>query len=85
MTLNEAVKRYLAVAGSFGTLMPLSSFDLPPEELRAMISDWEEDYHLSRHYELVPASYRDTGERYTIDGVEYSSIIMRDTISEVLS
>jgi hypothetical protein len=84
MTLNEAVKRYLAVTGSFGQMMPLSSFELAPAELREMVSAWEEDYHLSRHYELVPASHHDTTEHYAIDGAEYSGIIMRDSIAEVL-
>jgi hypothetical protein len=84
MTLNEAVKRYLAVTGSFGKPMPLSAFELAPAELREMVSGWEEDYHLSRHYELVPASYHDTTEHYPIDGAEYSGIIMRESIVEVL-
>ena len=85
MTLNEAVTQYLAVAERFERLMPLSGFALAPAELTAMIAAWEEDYHLSRHYELVPASYRDSGaQRYSISGIEYSGIIIHASISEIL-
>ena len=85
MTLSEAVKQYLAVAGGFGQQMPLSGFALEPAALRAMISGWEEDYQLSRHYELIPASYRDLGSQsYVIDGIEYSGIIIHDSIQEIL-
>ena len=85
MTLGDAVKQYLATAGEFGQQIPLSAFALEPAVLRAMISAWEEDYQLSRHYELIPASYRDQGaQTYVIDGIEYSGIIFHASIQEVL-
>ena len=50
-----------------------------------MVSGWEEDYQLSRHYELIPASYRDLdSQSYVIDGIEYSGIIIHDSIQEIL-
>lgn len=85
MTLKEAVNTYLATAGGYGQRMPLSGFALAPEPLREMISAWEEDYQLSRHYELIPASYRDLETpTYVIEGLEYSGIIFHASIAEVL-
>jgi hypothetical protein len=85
MTIKHAVERYLAVAGQYGQLMPLSAFDLQPRELKEMIATWEDDYQLSRHYELVPASYRDSDtQRYSIEGVEYSGIIFHPSVAEIL-
>lgn len=85
MTIQEAVNKYLTVTNGFGELMPLSRFEVPPAELRGALSDWEEDYHLSRHYELVPASYRDGGaQAYVINGIEYTGIIFHNSIKEIL-
>ena len=85
MTLNDAVKIYLAAAGGYEQLMPLGGFALDLPALAAMISGWEEDYHRSRHYELVPASFRDAAApRYTIEGVEYSGIIIHASIAQIL-
>lgn len=85
MTLHEAVEKYLQAAGSFGQIMPLERFGLPPKELDAMLSVWEEDYHLSRHFELIPASYRNASAAgFVIGGAEYTGIIIRDSIREAL-
>lgn len=85
MTLRDAVNKYLAAAGGYGELMPLSGFALDTPALREMISTWEDDYHLSRHYELVPASFRDRDtQAFVIDGIEYSGIIFRPSIAEIL-
>ena len=85
MNLKEAVEKYLEVAGQFGETMPLSGFGLPPSEAEAMLSAWDEDYHLHRHFELVPSSWITAGApAYSINGALYSAIIIRESIREAL-
>ena len=46
---------------------------------------WEEDYHLHRHFELLPSSQVAAGQpTYLINGTAYSTILFRDTIRDVL-
>lgn len=85
MNLKEAVEKYLKVAGGFGKTMPLADFGLPPSETEAMLSAWDEDYHLNRHFELVPTSWMTAGATaFSINGVLYSAIIIRESIRETL-
>ncbi len=85
MTLSDAVGKYLTVAEEFGQPMLLESFDIPAKELDEMISGWEEDYHLSRHFELVPASHHNLNNKtFRIGGIEYVSIIIYASIKEAL-
>ena len=85
MTLKEAVARYLQAAGQFGQPLPLGQFQLSQAELEAMLSAWDEDYHLHRHFELVPASWLSPGAApYRINGSLYSAIIIRESIRETL-
>jgi hypothetical protein len=86
MNLSEAVEKYLAVAGQFGETMSLAAFGLPRAEAEAMLSAWDEDYHLHRHFELVPNSWISEAEpAYSINGALYSGIIFRETVLEALS
>ena len=85
MNLKEAVEKYLEVAGRFGETMPLSRLGLPQAEVEALLSAWDEDYHLHRHFELVPASGLAEGaSSYSINGELYSGIILRESIREAL-
>ena len=85
MKLKDAVEKYLAVAGRFGETMPLGQFGLPQAEAEAMLSAWDEDYHLHRHFELVPASWMSEGApAYSVNGLLYSAIIIRESIREAL-
>ena len=85
MTLKEVVEKYLTVAGQFGESMLLSRFGLPQEEMEALLSAWDEDYHLHRHFELVPASWMtEPTPSYSVDGSLYSAIILRESIREAL-
>jgi hypothetical protein len=86
MNLSEAVEKYLAVAGQFGETMPLAGFGLPRAEAEAMLSAWDEDYHLHRHFELVPSWWTSEAEpAYSVNGALYSGIIFRETVREALS
>jgi hypothetical protein len=85
MTLQQAVEKYLGIAGRFGETMALSQFGLPRAELEALFSAWDEDYHVHRHFELVPASWvSESSPAYCINGALYSGIILRDSIREAL-
>lgn len=86
MSLKEMVQKYLETVGRFGLAMPLNQFGLPQPAIEAMLSAWDEDYHLHRHFELVPASWSsESASSYSINGVLYSAIIIRETIREALS
>ena len=85
MDLKEAVEKYLEIAGSFGEPAPLGRFGLQPSEMAALLASWEDDYHLSRYFELVPFSSMAASEpAYRVNGVLYTAIIFRETIRDVL-
>jgi len=85
MELKAAVAKYLEAAGSYGEPMPLDHFGLPPAEVEAMLSAWEEDYHFNRNFELVPSSWMTPGApAYRINGTPYAAIIFRESIRNVL-
>ena len=85
MNLKEAVARYLQAAGRFGEPMPLSQFQLPQAELEAMLSAWDEDYHLHCYFELIPASRMSAGApAYNINGTMYTAIVIQETVRDVL-
>jgi hypothetical protein len=85
MDLRAAVGKYLEVVHEFGQPMALSDFGLPAAELVAMIAAWEEDYHLHRHFELLPSSQASASQpTYSINGTTCGAILFRDTIRDVL-
>ena len=88
MDLKAAVDRYLEVVKDFQRPMPLSRFGLSKEELESMVSGWEEDYQMNRHFKLIgPADeLRGMGEDavlYVINGMAYSAIVFKDSIRHV--
>lgn len=89
MDLKSAVERYLEVVRNFRRPMPLTEFGLPKEEIEAMVSAWDEDYHLHRYFELVPASKAAAGDpvkeaAYRIHGILYTGIIFHESIRHAL-
>ena len=84
MNLKAAVEKYLAVAGEFGRPMPLTGFGLSREAPEEMLADWEEDYLLHRHLELIPAgdssSEAAAESRYVVGGIAYAGIVFRSSI-----
>ena len=74
MDLKAAVERYREVVNEFGQPMPLSRFGLPKKEIEAMVAVWDEDYHLHRHFVLLPAPQAGAGKSeeetsYSINGL----------------
>lgn len=89
MDLKAAVERYLEVVQEFRRPMPLRRFGLPQEEVEAMVSAWDEDYHLHRHFELIPAPKAAPGDpatetAYRINGIFYTAIVFHESIRHAL-
>lgn len=84
MELKAAVEKYLEVVKGFGSPMPLQEFGLPGNELEAMVSAWEEDYHLHRHFLLIPAAEKPGGDTpqtaYRISGMAYTAIVFHASV-----
>ena len=87
MDLRAAVEKYREVVREFGRPMPLAQFGLPQEVIEAMVSAWDEDYHLHAHFELIPAaSAAGSPEKetvYRINGRAYTAIVFRPSIRHV--
>ncbi len=89
MDLKTAVERYREAVKEFGQPMPLSRFGLPKKEIEAMVAVWDEDYHLHRHFVLLPAPQAGSGESeeetsYSINGLSCTAIVFRESIRHVL-
>ena len=85
MDLKAAVEKYLESVGSFGVAMPLDRLGWARTEVEAMLAAWEDDYHLSRHFELVPPSRRPAdASAFLINGTLYTAIVFRESIRDVL-
>lgn len=89
MELKAAVEKYLEVVREFRRPMPLSGFGLPPRELEALLSAWDEDYHLHRHFELLtsaeaPPGISQDAPVYLVGGQTYVAIVIHESIRHVL-
>ena len=90
MDLKDAVEKYLETVKEFRQPMPMSHFGLSRKETEAMISAWDEDYHLHRHFELIPPAAAqqaapEAASTYLINGLPYSSIVFKESIRHVLA
>lgn len=89
MELKDAVEKYLEVVKHFGRPMPLSKFGLAKAELETILSAWEEDYHLHRHFELldvsmIPAGASDENREYSVNGLAIVAIVFHQSIGQIL-
>ena len=80
LSLKEVVDRYNGSAQKSGEPVPLSAFQLTPEETARLFSALDEDYHISRflHFSLG------AGQSYTIDGEQVSHLAMDPGIASLL-
>ncbi len=89
MTIAEAVKRYLEIAGEFGRAAPLESFGLSKAETEKAFSAWDEDYQINR-YLLLTGEVREISgqgkpfEAFSINGYECTHITFQPHIQELL-
>jgi hypothetical protein len=80
MPLSQLVDRYLALAGSFGVPIALSSFGLTSPEIETLFSSYNEDYHISRFFHFSQVS----GPAYNINGFEQTHISIDEEIQTIL-
>ena len=80
MSLQELVKRYLALAGRFGVPVALSSFSFSAAETERVFSGYDEDYHISRFFHFTEES----GTKYSIDGVPATHVSLDPEIETIL-
>jgi hypothetical protein len=89
MELKDAVGKYLDAVKHFGQPMLLSQFGLAEQEMEALLSAWEEDYHLHRHFDLLDAALTPAGtageiREYSINGLAIVAIVFHQSIRHVL-
>ena len=80
ISLRGIVEKYLAVAGGFGFLAPLSEFGLDRGAVERIFSAFDEDYHISRYLHFSQVS----GTAYSINGFEQTHISIDAEIESVL-
>jgi hypothetical protein len=80
MTLHQLVAKYQSLAGGFGVAVPLSSFGLSKAETEQLLTDYDEDYHISRFFDFTETE----GEKYHIDGVPATHLAIDAEISKIL-
>lgn len=80
MPLRQLVERYLALAGTFGTPVALSSFGLTTAETENLFSGYDEDYHISRFFQFSNSG----GASYNIDNQPATHISIDAEIRSIL-
>jgi hypothetical protein len=80
MTLQQLVAKYQSLAGGFGIALPLASFELSKAETEQLLTDYDEDYHISRFFDFSDTE----GEKYHIDGVPATHLAIDAEISKIL-
>ncbi len=80
MPLRQLVDRYLALAGTFGAPVALSSFALSAPEIEHLFSSYNEDYHINRFLHFSHS----TGTPYCIDNESATHISIDAGINSIL-
>jgi hypothetical protein len=80
MPLRELVDRYLAIAGSFGIPVALSSFALGQAITERLFSGYEEDYHISRFLHFS----QDASAPFSINGFPATHVSIDAEVQSIL-
>jgi hypothetical protein len=80
MSLNELVKKYVAMAGGYGKFMAISSLGLSRSEAETAFDILDEDYHISRFFHFR----NDSGETYEINGFPQTHFSIDSEIQSIL-
>ena len=80
MTLREIVEKYLAIAGGFTFLAPLTDFGMERSEAERIFGALDDDYHISRYFHFSQVS----GPAYRINGFEQTHLSIDGEIQSVL-
>jgi hypothetical protein len=82
MTLQQLVAKYQSLAGSFGTAISLGKFGLSKAETEQLLTDYDEDYHISRFFDFTDAE--GSAEKFLIDGVPATHLAIDAEIRNIL-
>jgi hypothetical protein len=80
LSLKEVVDLYNVLASQAPEPVPLSAFQLSPNETSRLFSSLDEDYHISRFLQFSCAA----GQRYTVAGEEVTHVAIDPAISSLL-
>jgi hypothetical protein len=80
MNLNEAVEKYLAIAGGYGFLAALADFGLERGQTERIFGAFDEDYHISRYFHFSEVN----GPAYNINGFEQTHVTIDADIQSIL-
>jgi hypothetical protein len=82
MTLQQLVAKYQSIAGGFGIAIPLAGFGLTKAETEQLLTDYDEDYHISRFFDFTDVE--GNPEKFHIDGVPATHLAIDAEISNIL-
>jgi hypothetical protein len=82
MTLQQLIAKYQSLAGGFGIAIPLSAFGLSKPETEQLLTDYDEDYHISRFFDFTDVE--GDAEKFHIDGVPATHLAIDAEISKIL-
>jgi hypothetical protein len=80
LSLKEVVDLYNILANQVPEPVPLSAFQLSPDETSRLFSSLDEDYHISRFLRFSCA----VGQRYTVAGEQVTHVAIDPAISSLL-
>jgi hypothetical protein len=84
MRLPEVVKKYLAVAGSYGKSVTIASLGIAHEETERVFDFLDEDYHISRFFHFRDASGEGAQGAFLINGFPQTHVSIDSDIQSIL-
>jgi hypothetical protein len=78
--LNQLIERYLAVSGGYGKIAPLAALGLSRAETESALSQFDEDYMISRFLQFS----RQSGEAFQINGFPQTHVAIDAAIQSIL-
>lgn len=82
MTLQQLVAKYQSLAGGFGIAVPLTAFGLTKPETEQLLTDYDEDYHISRFFDFTDVE--GNADKFHIDGVPATHLAIDTEIAKIL-
>lgn len=80
MPLSGLIDRYLAVSGGYGKTAALSALRLSRDETESALSQFDEDYMISRFFHFS----NESGEAYRINGFPQTHVSIDAAIQSIL-
>lgn len=80
LQLRDLIERYLAASGGYGRAAALSDLGLSRAETESALSQFDEDYMISRFFHFSKQS----GESYRINGFPQTHVAIDSAIQSIL-